>query len=523
MAVAVKPGRLLSVVASMLSLVLISAVKTGISTSLVRRQGSKETTDNSGNDHWADPASGKMHIVPGANSLFSDGSNYEADLEVTEQMTHLATNRKTPSQCLENSMDTSCGKGSNKIGIDNLELAWTPRGGIDPTECQTECTAAGWPRFSFTHEGGWCKCCKDTPMTTEPVDFGITIGDVDCTKADPLDFLTSYNTNIQEDGHDITNGPWNNRLTCLESCRSNDLCSCVVHSYQFQTCRLREECKPSTLITSNANTVYVAADDGYQDFYVKALEYTDSKKHCTRIRMCELELVGDGKPYNEDEMCECNAAYFSGLDTGSLDCSEWEACLKKHEDMVFIEILILAHEAQQQAAAGAAAAALVQQNTGHHDPATCRLPNAGCILVEDDSDCKDPFGEKDCECFADLTSACTNQGTLSLSDEALYDCKRLHMCRNEHVCCSWKWNPTADGNTGQCTGQDDMTTAEKNRCGYTSLLAVHDTGNADKADVAPIADIMHGRRQPPAMNSSAVPMASLEGSVRRKSCARSAR
>jgi len=475
----------------------------------------------------------ESQIIP-TGEMIEDMAKERASHSRTQN--EVATKQRLTSgqPCLSNGMFNGCKKG-DKHGFGSGVFFQ------DYTSCQNAClTQAEQPkfkRFSFVHANGFCKCCPDLGLTpaTYVVDYGTTVGDLDCIEAD-TGYLANYGTSIVHDALDINeDNAWPDRLTCLERCDNHPSCSCVVHSYWFQTCRIREVCQPGSFTTLDASTLYIKPTDELQELAYMTFQWSESKKHCTRTKMCELELVGPittsnyltvapGMTYTHNEFCECVGAWERDLDTGDLDCTPFDVCIESHRDMVFMEILVLAHEANKAAAAGAAAAAsLLQQISGHHDPATCRLPTPGCLLPEDDSDCGDPFAVPDCDCYGHLTSHCTSQNQGPLSDDDLYDCKRLHMCRNEGVCCSWKWNPTANGNTGQCLGQGDMDTTSATKCGGPSSLGqIHDTGNADKATAAPIAGMMHGRRQPPGINSSAVPMASLEESVSGKACTRSA-
>jgi len=187
--------------------------------------------------------------------------------------------------------------------------------------------------------------------------------------------------------------------------------------------------------------------------------------------------------------------------------------------------------------------ALLQQNSGHWEA----IDKEGCY--------ENPFehNKDDCPCFDEMEEECKQELTV-LAGGAMFQCMKCKLCHNPNVCSSWK--------DLQCT--DDP-------CG-TSLLAVHDTGKAEKAtiiaelnnmsksalhkhalamristvmigrtldeddvkaaliklivshkvDVSRIADTIHGRRQPPG-NASSFEPAELEDALSGKAGSRSCR
>jgi len=88
---------LLRIVASVLSLGLVSAVKTAVQpqdvpTNLLRREDPQVKTDNHSSDHWEVPAAEKMQVVLGSDALLSDITHDEANQEAGNIVTENAPN-----------------------------------------------------------------------------------------------------------------------------------------------------------------------------------------------------------------------------------------------------------------------------------------------------------------------------------------------------------------------------------------------------------------------------------------------
>lgn len=286
-------------------------------------------------------------------------------------------------------------------------------------------------------------------------------------------------------------------------------------------------------------------EDAFKETLALEIEYTDAATHCTRTKLCELQLVPQS--YTLSEKCQCVAAYWNeGLDTGSLDCTAWATCMKEHEGVIFTEIFRLAAKAKPLQVSDPSSS-LSQQKAGHRQ-------------LADLSGCTDPFTAPKCNCFAEIFHNCSTVRGIK-KQGALTDCLMEHLCKNELVCSSWK--------TRQCVGFDtsllavDDTEAAVKACsgpsateaawrtwsshscedvqqGWAVCTTASDSnhatvmfncpatcakarGECSEADMSHTAGAMRERRQPLGNNSSSEPMALLDKSVSGKSCSRSAR
>jgi len=249
---------------------------------------------------------------------------------------------------------------------------------------------------------------------------------------------------------------------------------------------------------SQGSVVFGSSSDMYRVEAAPNLHYLPAaRKHCLRRETCKDNLVND-RTYTLPQVCECEWAAKHGIPevtwgNTSVVCAAWNECLQADTDYLYERVLFLFNQAGM-----GNQPSLLQQSVGPADAPGCL--NISAMDTE----------ELQCDCWAVMEATCTQNGTVELLGDDLYDCMVQLLCQQHGVCDSWKMSLKADG-TPMCDT-------------VGSLVSFHGNGKAEQTrqqDVEIVADAVHARRQPPT-NSSSEPMV-LEDSVSGKCATKSAR
>jgi len=415
---------LFKVVASVLSLELVSAVKTGdrpqdISKKFVRREDPEMTQDSNGSDGWQDPASEKMQVVLGSDALLSDGRHHEAKL--TE-----APLCNVGSYYPKVGPKPACKKNKGKVPIAQATYK----------DCQNECydlpltpseydqhIMIRWDRFSFT-DNGFCKCCWSDEVDGKEIETtGTTTGTLNCVIPEvPTceDFAC--------DNGQMGKGKW---VLCLDGTCDKDRC-----------------CQAIMTVTAECETKSTCAAD-----IKAALSPTEWK-----VFQCKCMLSMPLEDIEEDKFC---APWVDCLSANPGTAMKWMT--ESTEVLAHFKFSsTLPRSLLQQGGGG------LQQISGRR--------------VQDDEDCPDEcfhprcvdVESMTCPCWANLKTACADQQLLHGQD--LRECYRLFFCAHSSICHSWKTG--TDGTNGFCT-VDEINDS-------TSLLAVQGMQKPERTVLADI-------------------------------------
>jgi len=381
---------LFSVVASVLSLGLVSAVKTGdrpqdISKKFVRREDPEMTQDSKGSDGWQDPASEKMQVVLASDALLSDGRYHEAKL--TEDPSCNVDKRYANPACRRR-------KGKVAISQDTYK------------DCQNECydipmTNSGknagirWDRFVFTY-AGYCKCCYSEEVDGEEEDSPAIAGKLNCVKPEvPTceDFAC--------DNGQMGKGKW---VLCLDGTCDKDTCCQAIMT-------VTAECETKNTCAANIEAT---------------LSPTDWK-----VFQCKCMLSMPLEDIEEEAFC---APWIDCLSANTGTAMKWMT--ESTEVLAHFKFSsTLPRSLLQQGGGG------LQQISGRRVQDDEDCPN-GCFLPR----CVD-VESMTCPCWANLKTACADQQLLHGQD--LRECYRLFFCAHSSICHSWKTG--TDGTNGFCT------------------------------------------------------------------------
>lgn len=236
---------------------------------------------------------------------------------------------------------------------------------------------------------------------------------------------------------------------------------------------------------------------------------SQAKSHCFRRAACKAQLIP--VPYaTESDFCTCESALMNSYHT-YLNCTALQNCLNQHTDNIYNEMLQIGFAAVR----GIRPSSLIQQSTAIID-------HTGCINVS-----AYDVEQLECDCWAEMEHNCTENGTLSLSPQELYDCVNQILCDSWEVCLSWKSSHCDSG--ASVLAIEDIGNAEQelridphlqHRAVTYEEMRQHYLGlnfsesevreqwsimHTAKEDLAVVADEMQGRRQPPT-NSSSEPL-----------------
>lgn len=234
--------------------------------------------------------------------------------------------------------------------------------------------------------------------------------------------------------------------SCLHThcCISAETHTCYKKNNWWASCML--SCSPG--MTDHYDTwPWSCQVLGVQASGLNEMQRTEAESHCIHAKACEDMLVGPPPLHDHDWMCVCIPDYIMGGDDPQ--CSEWKECMEDRKDVV-----------KSQMARLISRASLLELSSSRNQ-------------LADLDGCQDPYVTIDCGCYDELRLECLQQGTGSMSDEALYDCMNAELCNFGGVCTSWKCQSLDDGSV-RCPAAD---------CG-TNLLAVNETAEAAQAKAA---------------------------------------
>jgi len=473
---------LLSVVASVLPLALVSAFKTGvqprdISTNLVRR-ASPQTSNSI--DHWEGPASGNTQVVLGSDALLSGVSHDEANDKVTEAR-EFGDYTDWPGLC------TLSGSSypSDQVELpDGNGVSWdteTMKAACDENNFCTGFQMGSRSTYGFVASArGLLKGQPPTggsEHTSEARCFAKKVLTRTLPKTyDNLDCGRAGSASVPLSG--------SNRFT-----RPQTVEECKAECELVPTCEAISFTKSHQGGTSRCYGLRALNVDGCwtENTYVTVqyrtqATFSQTTMDCAKRLKC-LDKLASTKSEQEFELFRCQCII--GIPVAQADetlCEEWIDCLAD-QDKFSGDLLLILNELKLSYSKGGGA---LLQHSIDEDEIGCAHPAViDPALLE-------------CSCLDEVKTACEPR-----EGNKLYECVRLEMCKADpaEICQSWKTNQCSD--------------AEIN----AALLALQGT---QKGERAVLAEVFQGRRQMPE-NTSELGAAALEESLSGKCASKSTR
>jgi len=355
--------------------------------------------------------------------------------------------------------------GSGGIGLGNGPLT------LDRDECKTMCTndpdcdCIRWQEQAGTHGGTSFPakaCFKFTSCKPDnfAYDYPSALGTVTFMKD-----KTCYRYNLASTARygmmyalNPIFSPCGAECDCRNMCSKQAECKADGNYCQADHDVSDEKCWCSVFTQTrwegDSRTVVYCADRMTIDAIRAEAVVTDhigawqETIRCVAIRSCSRTL-SDAGTYTESQIDTCiEASGHCPHPSDTIDlCEDWRKCVESGGKLRAAVMVLRGIANQQPSSPG-----LLQQNSGRWEA----IGIDGCY--------ENPFEhtKDDCPCFDEMEEEC-NQALTVLTGGSMFNCMMCKLCVNPNVCSTWK--------DLQCT---DIT------CD-TSLLAVHDTGKAEKA------------------------------------------